>query len=220
MTFQVAVISQTVIDSYFSLFDGTGFTPLSFELEAQSIARAIVSADDPRTFMVIDLGETRTGICVVFKGLVLFTSTVDVGGHHLTEAIMKYFSLSEREAIIKKEKFGLHSGAIDTGVFPALINLLSTLKDEVNKHYIYWHKYPFEDGTLRPKIDAIYLCGGEANLIGLDDYLTASLTLQVERANPWVNTNPLLEYIPEMSYKEALANVTTLGLALGDFTHD
>lgn len=220
MTFQVAVISQAVIDSYFTLFEGTGFTPLSFELEAQSIARAIVPQEDKRAFMVIDFGETRTGISVVYKGLVLFTSTIDVGGHNLTEAVMKYFSLSEREALIKKEKFGLHSGAIDTGVFPAVLNLLSTLKDEVNKHYVYWHKYPFEDGTTRPKIESILLCGGEANLIGLDDYLSASLSLRVERANPWINTNSLEKYIPEMSYKESLANVTTLGLALGDFTND
>lgn len=104
MTFQVAVISlQTVIDSYFTLFEGTGFTPLSFELEAQSIARAIVPEEDKRAFMVIDFGETRTGISVVYKGLVLFTSTIDVGGHNLTEAVMKYFLHRKRSILIRRK---------------------------------------------------------------------------------------------------------------------
>jgi Tfp pilus assembly PilM family ATPase len=105
MTFQVAVISQAVIDSYFTLCSkDTGFTPLSFELEAQSIARAIVPEEDKRAFMVIDFGETRTGISVVYKGLVLFTSTIDVGGHNLTEADYEIFFFIGKRSIDKEGK--------------------------------------------------------------------------------------------------------------------
>lgn len=218
---QVAATSQDIVDSYIDVFSGTPLTPLSFELEAQALARAIIAHNDPGTYMIVDFGETRTGISIVSNGFVLFTSTIDVGGHNLNEAIAKYFSITIDEAKAKKEQYGLEGGGKDdSNIMPAVVGALSALQDEINKHYVFWHNHPYDDGSERPKIQGIYLCGGEANIKGIDNYLTQTLRTKVERANPWVNISDFKHIIPDLPYKDSLAYATAFGLALGDMMYD
>lgn len=218
---QVAATSQEIVDSYIAVFEGTPFIPLSFELEAQALARAIVAQGDPGTHMIVDFGETRTGISIVSGGFVLFTSTIEVGGHNLNEAIAKHFSITVEEAKAKKEMYGLEGGGRDeSNIMPAVVGALSALQDEINKHYVFWHNHPYDDGSERPKIDSIYLCGGEANIKGVDNYLTQTLRTKVQKANPWVNISDFKHIIPDLPYKDSLAYATAFGLALGDNMYD
>ncbi len=218
---QVAATSQEIVDSYMEVFEGTPFVPLSFELEAQALARAIIARNDPGTHMIVDFGETRTGISIVSGGYVLFTSTIDVGGHNLNDAIAKHFNITIDEAKAKKEMYGLEGGGRDeSNIMPAVVGSLSALQDEINKHYIFWHNHPYDDGSERPKIDGIYLCGGEANIKGVDNYLTQTLRTKVQKANPWVNISDFTHIIPDLPYKDSLAYATAFGLALGDTMYD
>lgn len=218
---EVAATSSTLIESYQSIFEGTGLVPLSFELEAHALARAVVPSSDERTVMVIDLGETRTGLSIVSRGVVLFTSTIDIGGHHLSAAIAKYFSISLPDAISRKETYGISAHATEEGnLMPAVVGPLSGLRDEINKHYIFWGTHPFDDGTPRPSIDALILSGGEANMKGLAEYFTETLRVTVEKANPWVNIADVKRRIPDLTLSESLAYATAFGLALGDTVYD
>ena len=63
-------------------------------------------------------------------------------------------------------------------------------------------------------MDRIIVCGGEANVPGLANYLAATLKTDIEIANPWININPLTHYIPEIPRNHALRYVTALGLAM------
>ena len=66
-------------------------------------------------------------------------------------------------------------------------------------------------------IEKIILCGGDANLLGLTDYLSASLKIPVERADIWTNIDYRDGFIPEIEFNDSLRYATAVGLALGGF---
>ncbi len=218
---QVAVVQQEIVESYLNAFKNTPFVPSSFELEEQALARAVIAQGDMGTYMIVDFGETRTGISIVSEGFVLFTSTIEIGGHNLNEAIAKQFSISTEEAKKIKEEYGLETSPEENkNIMPIIVGALSALQDEINKHYVFWDKHPYEDGSERPKINAIYLCGGEANMKGIENYLSQTLRTKVKKANPWKNITDFKKIIPDISFEDSILYATAFGLALGDTMYD
>jgi type IV pilus assembly protein PilM len=215
---EVLAISNSTIESYLSIFEKSGLVPLSFELEAQAIARAVIPRDNPNPVMIVDFGEARTGASIAHDGRVFFTTTLDIGGITLTNMIAKNFSVSFEEAEKMKVSYGLGNTADTNDIFPAILNGISVLRDELNRHYIYWKTHE-DDGIKHEKLDRIILCGGEANLTGLSTYLESSMMLKVENANVWVNVSDMKISVPDMSFEESFGYATVIGLALADYIH-
>ncbi|HAS80952.1 MAG: Type IV pilus assembly protein PilM [Candidatus Nomurabacteria bacterium GW2011_GWE1_32_28] len=217
---EVAAIPKNIIESYLSIFKNSTISVKSFELEAQSIARAVVKNGDLETYMIVDFGEKRTGIFIISKGVVIFTSTLDVGGVMLTEMIEKNFKISFEEAEKRKKECGLRRSAENTEIFSVLLNGVSILRDEIVKHFLYWHTHKDEEGKDRPVIKKIILCGGDSNLVGLSEYFSVSMKTNVEIANVWVNIIDTEKHTPDMNIDQSLTFATALGLALRDFDYD
>ena len=217
---QIAAIPKNVIEDYLSVFRNSRISANSFELEAQAIARAVIKRGDLETYMIVDFGKKRTGIFIVSKGIVIFTSTLDVGGAMITNMIKKNFKISFEEAEKKKIECGLRRNATNTEIFSVLLNGVSILRDEILKHFLYWHTHKDEEGKDRPPIKKVILCGGDSNLTGLSEYFSVSMKTNVEMANVWINITETEKYIPEMDFNLSLAFAAALGLALGDFEHD
>jgi len=216
---QVSAIPKNIIEGYLSVFKNSAIRAQSFELEAQAISRAIVPKGDTGAYMIVDFGEKRTGIFIVSNGVVMFTSTLDVGGTLLTHMIEKNFKISFEEAEKMKKKFGLQRNTGNKEMFSVLLNSISILRDEVVKHYVYWHTHK-ESGKERPPIRKIILCGGDSNLIGLSEYFSVSTKTAIETANVWVNVTAGWKYIPEINYSQSLTYAAAIGLALSNFQHD
>jgi len=213
---EVSAIANTTVESYLSVFNKASLVPLSFELEAQAIARSVVSYDDNDPVMIVDFGNTRTGVSVVCDGRIFMTTTLDIGGVNLTNMISKNFSLSFEEAEEMKRSYGLGGSSNIADIFPVILNGISVLRDELNKQSLYWNTH-FETLSQKKEVKRIILCGGDANLSGLASYLEASTGMKVENANAWVNISDMKFSIPAMSFEESLGYTTVLGLALADF---
>lgn len=216
---QVSVIPQGLAKSYADLFIESGLTPMSFEIEAQAIARAVVARGDKGTYMVVDFGKTRTGVSVVSDGVVAFTSTIEIGGSLITEAIAKELSLSYEEADALKRERGLlhdHHNKEAKEIFSAIISTVATLRDDINKHYIYWHTHQEEQAFEHRQIEKLILCGGDSNLKGLADYLASSMRVKVELADVWANMAMPAGYLPEITFSNSLTYATAIGLVLAD----
>ncbi len=214
---QVAAIPKNVIENYLTVFENAEISVLSFELEAQAIFRAVVKKGDLGAYMIVDFGEKRTGIFIVSGGVVMFTSTLDIGGFTLNTMLQKSFNINHEEANKLKVEYGLQRNMENKEVFPVLLNSVSILRDEVAKHFVYWQTHKDETGKENPPIKKIILCGGDSNLIGLSDYLSTSMKTPVEMANVWINIENIENQVPTMSSKRALSFAAALGLALGDF---
>ncbi len=217
---QVAAIPTNVIESYLLVFQETGIPVQSCELEAQAISRAVIKKGDMDTYMIVDFGQTRTGIFIISRGVVVFTSTLDVGGVMLVNMIQKSFNVDLAEANRMKQEYGLERNAPNKEIFSVILNIVSILRDEMMKHFVYWHTHKDEDGKDRSPVKKIILCGGESNLIGLAEYFSVSMKTPVELANVWINITDTTHYIPEVKFNQSLGFASALGLALGDFEHE
>lgn len=215
---EVIAIASATIESYLSVFDKAGLVPLSFEIEAQAIARAVIPSGDNSPVMIVDFGYARTGVSISKNGRVFLTTTLAIGGIDLTNMIAKNFSLSFEEAEKMKYEYSLNQGSKAQNIFPAILNGISVLRDEIDKQATYWETHN-TNNTKQEKIDHIILCGGDANLAGLSDYLELSMKIKVENANVWVNILNTEDSVPEMSFEESLGYATVLGLSLGGYMY-
>ncbi len=213
---QVLAIAIVTMESYLSVFKRAGLVPLSFELEAQAIARAVIPLGDMSPVMIVDFGSSRSGASIAHNGKVFFTTTLEIGGVSITNMIAKNFNISFEEAEKMKLSYGVGSATNADDIFPAILSGISVLRDELNRHYIYWKTHE-DDGFKHESLDRIILCGGDANLTGLTNYLSASMGVKVEDANAWTNVADMKTSVPSIPYEQSFGYVTVIGLALADY---
>lgn len=212
---QVVAVSKVLQESYYRVVSMSGFIPVSFELEGHAIARALIPDNDDDSYMIVDLGQSKTGVIFVSNKQVIATTTIDFGGDRLTTMLMKALSVSFEEAEEIKKTHGFSFGVGDDKVYESMIGTLATLRDEINNQYVYWNN---KKNTLVdfPPIKKIILCGGGSNLIHIDEYLKSGLRIPVEHANPWINMFSLDDMIPRIPRNLALGYTTAIGIGLAD----
>jgi type IV pilus assembly protein PilM len=209
----VSVFPRVIADTYLELFQKAGLSPLSFEIEAQAIARALIAKHDKGTHMIVDFGRARSGITIVCGGVVHYTTTIDIGGDAITSTIKKINpEMSDKQIIETKNTKGCRQSDDNKELCNSLMTTMSALRDEINRHLDYWRTYKEKDH--RNKVDDILLCGGNANIAGLPEYLSVSMKIPVKRANVWVNAFDTEEYIPPLTKQQSLEYASAIGLAL------
>ncbi len=210
----VSVYPKAIIDTYYSVFRDAGLLPLSFEVEARALARAVMITGDPATALLVDFGKIRTGIAVMSRGFLEFTTTIPIGGASLSTAIVEYLKVPVSDVDRLKNERGLIGMRDNRELFLTLMSTVSVLKDEINKHLMYWNTRKDERGATMPRIEKIILSGGSANLAGLPEYLSGSLRIPVELGNVWRNVFSFDDVIPELERPHSLSYATAVGLAL------
>lgn len=209
----VAAYAKDTIMSYFEACTAAKLVPLSFEVEAQAVARAALPKNDLSAHLIVDFGKTRTGIGIVYRGTLMYTSTIDYGGGELSKVLRRALGdVSEDELTKIKNTEGLIKGVDDTRVHDALISTVSVIKDELSARIQYWHTRDFERAERR--IQSIILCGGSANLKGLPEYFTETLGIKTVRANIWQNVFDINTTIPPIDRHHSFGYATAAGLAL------
>jgi type IV pilus assembly protein PilM len=210
----VVAYPKKTVEDYTNVFYSSGITPLSFEVETQALGRAVVPNGDLGTYIIIDFGEKKTGLAIVSEGSVRFSSTLDVGGDILTNAIKKEYGMTGEEAARAKSEQELLTMNNNTELRKIYETMLSELKRELDRHYRYWHARKDDAGTRMMDIQKVILCGGNANIVGLPEFLSSGLKLPVERGNVWVNAFSLGDYVPSIDFSHSLTYATAIGLAL------
>ncbi len=213
----VSVLPKRIANQFKEVFEEVGFVPLSFEVEAQAVARSAISDGDMGTFMIVDFRNTRVSVSIVSSGIVQLTSTLDIGGNDLVSSIKKSLGVSLEEAEkIKKEK-GFSRINSDDDLFFSMLGTVSALKDEINKYLIYWHTHKdntTSDRKIKNKVEKVILCGENGALKGMDDYLSLGIGMKVEKANVWKNMFSLDEFVPKMDFSKSLEYAAAIGLAI------
>ncbi len=209
----IAVYPSKIIADYLEVFRSAGLTPLSLEMEGEASARALVPYGEAGTVLIVDMGKTKAGISIVAAGKLVFTATLDVGGDDFTSAIQRQvgnITFEEAEAL-KQEKGFIKGNGV---VFDALLSTMSVLRDEILRHSRYWKEHSMHDGYKGSTVERVILCGGNANVAGIPEYLSASLHIPVGRGDVWTNVRFPGAYVPVVPARESVQYVTALGLAL------
>ena len=213
LSVSVTVYSKETINGYYDACRQAKVTPLSFEVEAQAIARATIPHNDKNTQLIVDFGKTRTGVGIVHKGILMYTSTIDIGGKELSTALRRQLGDKEESELTEiKNTQGLVRGAADAEVYEALVTTMSAIKDEISLRIQYWDNKRQDDKDRF--IQNVILCGGSANLKGLPGYLTETLGIETKRADVWQNAFSLSKTIPPIGRRYSYGYATAIGLAL------
>lgn len=76
----VTVMPSELVDAYTNLFESVSMLPVSYELVTQAVAQAVLPQDENDTYLIVYVGETRTGFGIVSGGALQFTSTINING--------------------------------------------------------------------------------------------------------------------------------------------
>lgn len=212
----VSALPQDIVGEYMEICREAGIKPLSFEIEAETIARAVVSDDEESAVMIIDIGRSRTGIFIANAGTVEYTTTLQIGGDHLTEAIADATDRSIPEAEEYKQERGFVRNGKTKQEFEALKNAAADFVEESVRRFRYWYSNPSETVRRSREISEVVLVGGNASVPGLDDHISAELDVPVTVGDVWKNVFDINEYIPEIDFRHSLTYTSSIGLALSD----
>ena len=210
----LVAFGRALVEDYRDAVKEAGFKPIVFEMETQALVLSVLPQFEAGTVMVIDFGRTRTSFVIVSGGIIRFTSTVNVAGEAMDQALAKARRIDVFAAERLKKEQGFVRTRENQEVFDALLPIISAIRDEISRHLIFWANHVTHVHQSEPQVQKLHLCGGDSNLTGLAEYLSYNLKLPVEVANPWVNITSFEEYIPEISSNESLSYATALGLAL------
>lgn len=211
----VTVFPRELAEGYTQAFALSGMQLLSLEIEPRSIGRAIAPKDKNDTVLVVDCGYARTGVAILKRGIPIFTSTIDIGGAHLSKAVMDTLKVSEEEARVFKNEHGLVSDDPSRkAVWEAVDAVAGSLAEEIGKHYRFWDTRRNERGERTMPVERVFLLGGSANLKGFPEYIAGKVHAETLRPDVWQNAFSFDDYIPPLDYRSSLQYATAIGLAL------
>lgn len=178
--FAVAV-PRKIVDSYLTLAALLGLEVVLIESTLGGGARLFErDKQSDVASVIIDFGSLSSDISIFDKNL-LVTGTVQGGGSVFTDIIKKKLDVTQSEANIIKNKYGLGMSKKQKEIRQALEPTLQQIVKEIRRMIRYYEE---RYGTERP-INQVIAIGGGANMPGLAEYLTNALRLAVRASEPW-----------------------------------
>lgn len=179
---QLVAAKKSVIERYVSLVKIAKLTPVGIEPEALAISRALAELDNPMATLILHMGFEKSVIIISFKGALLFSRTLALGGDTLTKTIQQQMSLDYMQAEEYKKTYGLNADQAEGRIYEVLQPLFNNIIGEINRAQIF-----FTTHTPGVNINKVILSGGTALMPGLLLYMANNLSLEVELANPFKN---------------------------------
>lgn len=211
----ITAFPKKIIESYYRVIAGAGLLPLALELESQAISRAVVTdALAAQSLILIDIGAVRTSFIIFAGGSLVFTKSVAIGGRDFERSIADGLGVPIEEAREIKIEAGIsrtyRGGRVWRALEPLLVRMASELKDVL----AFFRDHPRRLHAELADISAVYLCGGDANLIGLERYLATAVKKPTVLAEPFARLALPPGAVPPIPRNDALKYTTTIGLAL------
>lgn len=178
--FAVAV-PRKIVDSYLELAKLTGLELVAIETTLGGGSRLFAQdRQSSGASVIIDFGSLSSDISIFDKNI-LVTGTVQGGGAVFTNTIKDKLKVTQTEANIIKNKYGLSLSKKQAEIQAALEPTLQQIVREIRRMIRYYEE---RYGSESPITQAVTL-GGGANMPGLTEYLTNALRLPVRHCEPW-----------------------------------
>lgn len=225
----VVSMEKEIVESYLSTLKRANLFPLLFEVECQSIVRALIPKMISDYFLILDLGESKTTLIITLGNIILFTTSIPISGRLFSEQIARQLNLKLEKAERLKIKYGIGEELvlkflkkepekifIKNKIFEILIPSLTALVEEVKKYIDFFQtKFDKTFSEKERKISKIILSGGQAKMIGLKEFLEEELKLKVEIGNPLLKDLKISKKIKDDF--DPISFTTALGLAKINF---
>ncbi|MGB9681057.1 MAG: type IV pilus assembly protein PilM [Minisyncoccia bacterium] len=180
----------------------------NLELEATAVCY-LFGKKEKNPVLIIDLGGRVTSFSIMDNGTLRSLYYVEIGGGDFTQVIANGLSINPIRAEQLKKTYGFNlkmQEGID--LLKVLNPFLERMSQEAEKLI---NGYYFKT---KKKVEKIFLIGGGANLVGIEDYFSHRLGIPAIIADPF--SLKLIDYRPEIApiIKE-LGPSLTVACALG-----
>lgn len=228
----IGAAPKKIVDQYTDLLDAAKLSTEALEIEPISICRSLLKeetdlkCDKEKKYAVLDFGAKRTSMIVYAQNSILFSVSLPISGEKITEGIAKGLEIKKDQADKAKIVCGL-DGSKANG---SIRKILSDEIDELNRRVLdvldFYSNHFEEYGP----INHIYLCGGGANIKGLEKIISEATSIDVRKGNAFINIEEDKNKIAQIFQKEykvslsknkissvqdnSLTYVTAIGLAL------
>ena len=178
----LVAVKRNTINEHIDILENSGLWSTIIDVDSFALGNALELHeklnDKPqpaeKTLALIDIGASKTNINIVQGENSFFTREVYIAGNDFTDAISKKLGCEPSEA----EKIKLNPGEQENDVREAVSSILDDLCHEIHLSLDY-----FENQFDQP-VDYLYLSGGGALLIGLDEVFEKTFDKKPIRWNP------------------------------------
>lgn len=206
----LSAVPKLHVDALIDVCNDIGLNPLLIEPSIASVARLVRAAEEGSlATIILDIGAEGTDIAILDK-TVRVTGGIDVGGHSMTDAIMKKMNLTHEAAHMVRTHNGLSVGPKQEAVRSALKPCLTKIIDETRKIIRYYSERLGKE----TKLEQLIIVGGGSNIPGIGDYFTENMIIPARVASPW----QILDFgkLTPPSKQMKPRFITSIGLALID----
>ena len=177
----LVAVKKDVINDYLSIISTAGLNVVVVDVDAFALENAYELAYETaegQVVALVNLGAAVMNINILQNGLSEFTRDSPLGGNRYTESIQKMMGLSYEQAENLKLGTEVEGRKIDEAR-PAMDMVNAEVAGEIRRSFDF-----FRSSSRNDTIHRALLSGGSARLPGLVEYLTQSLEIPFEIANP------------------------------------
>ena len=201
--------AKSLIQKYIEIFRLAKLELLSIDAEPFALIRSLVGKDKT-PIAVVDIGDRRTNITIIEKGIPFLTRSIHLGGSAVTKRIMEQMAVPEDQALQIKADLGALAVGATAGGMPKVLE--SVMQPIVNEIRYAFQLYANMELTDMKKVEKVILTGGSSHLPHVPEYFSETLNLNVYRGDPWARVmyptdlRPVLDEIgPRLSIAIGLA---------------
>jgi len=192
----VGAVEKIVAKQFISLLDRSKLSISALEIEATAICRSLLQEESSRylgaynkNYCIIDIGAKRSSMIIYSKNTIITTVSMPISGNTITKSISKTLEIDMEQAEKAKILCGLDKSKAKGIVSEILSNMTKGLIKKIKSSIDFYYEHYPQHGD----IDSIILCGGGANINGLNELISSSTTIETTTISPLINLSETIE---------------------------
>jgi type IV pilus assembly protein PilM len=154
---------KDLVQERIKLAEKAGFSVSVVDVDSFALANAFLNnypkSDPDKSYAILNIGGSFTNLSILKAGSIFFARDIAVGGKDFTAAIVKKFGLEHKAA--EELKLNVPDEKV-ADVVDCAKSAFSDLADEIKLSFSYY------ENQAGKGIDEIYLTGGGADIVGIE----------------------------------------------------
>jgi type IV pilus assembly protein PilM len=211
----LVAVKNEIILSYVDAVSRAGLMPAIGDVDSFALENMFelnYPEQKDKTIALLNIGARYTGVSIIQDGQSLFTGDVGVGGRLYTDALCEALSMPPAEA--DKVKAGAKIEGFDESLIAETIDRTTEhVATELHRQLgFFWNAAATERS-----IEAIYVCGGAAQVPGLLEEIGARTGMLCNMVDPFRAVNWAGQFDEELINEIKLSMGVGVGLAVRRF---
>ncbi len=201
---------KKIIEIYMNVANFASLDLIAIETESVAMGRAMFRSMKKKDAVMLDFGANSTDMSIMTNGALVFSQSIPIGSDALTQAVVNKFNFDYNRAEQFKRSYGLVSSVVEGKIYGALLPIIDSIIIEVRRGVEF-----YKNRTLSAPPMEYLLNGDGALLPGLTEYVSKSLGVSAQIANPW-NNIAVDNRFKSILAKTGASYSVAIGLALKD----